>query len=213
MILLKTLRGDKMLNLFIKPGDMVKGIKKRKSLGNSMGILALAGVLFAIAAVVGATKLVSFIPGKEILAGLGGMGLGVAAVAAFLIVFIGGLFLGWLLQITMNTLGTKGDYFAGVTSIAYPLLLLSVANLVSVIVTYVPYFGSLLAFLVTIILSAMAFALTYRLIKDLFATDMITAFIGLLVVWAAAFAAGIYGGAVAIGTIGRIPIIPGIPGI
>jgi hypothetical protein len=202
-----------MLKLFTSPGDVVKDIKKKKSLGNSMGVLALAGVLFAITAVIGTTKLIAFVPGSEIIAGLGGMGLGIAAVAAFLIVFIGGIFLGWLLKVAMQTLGTKGDYFSGLSSIAYPFLILSVANLVSVLLTYVPYIGGLLAFLVTIILTIMAFALTYRLIKELFVTDMVTAFIGLLVVWAAAIAAGLYGGAVALGTIGRLPIIPGIPGL
>ena len=202
-----------MMKLFTHPGDVVKDIKKKKSLGNSIGVLALAGVIFAITAVIGTTKLISFVPGSEIFAGLGGMGLGIAAIAAFLIVFIGGLFLGWLLEITMTTLGTKGSYFAGLSAIAYPLLILAVANLVSIILTYIPYIGGLLAFLVTIILTIMAFALTYRLIKELFVTDMITAFIGLLIVWAAAAAAGLYGGAVLLGTIGRIPIIPGIPGV
>ena len=97
---------------------------------------------------------------------------------------------------------------------AYPFLILSVSNLIAAIVSFIPTFiGPLLAFLVTIILTIMAFALTYRMIKELFATDMITAFIGLLIVWAAAAAAGIYGGAVLLGTIGRIPIIPGLPGL
>ena len=203
-----------MKDLFTKPGSVVKGLKKKKNMGNSVGILALAGVLFAIAAVIGANKLASFLPGNEILPGLGsGTGLGIAAVSAFLIVFIGGLFIGWLLQLTMNTLGTKGDYFSGLTSIAYPLLILAVSNLVSVILTYVPTIGGLLAFLATIILTIMAFALTYRLIKELFVTDMITAFIGLLILWAAAAAAGLTGGAVLLGTIGRIPIIPGVPSL
>lgn len=202
-----------MLKLFTSPGEVVKDIKKKKSIGNSMGVLALAGVIFAITAVIGTTKLISFIPGSELLSGVGGMGLGIAAVAAFLIIFIGGLFLGWLLKITMNTLGTKGDYFSGLSSIAYPLMILSVSNLVAVLLTYVPYIGGLLAFLVTIILGVMAFALTYRMIKELFVTDMVTAFIGVLVVWAAAIAAGLYGGAITIGTIGRLPIIPGIPGV
>ena len=203
-----------MMKLFTSPGEIVKELKKKKSMGNSMGVLALAGVLFAITAVIGTTKLISFVPGNEILGGLGGMGLGVAAVSAFLIVFIGGIFLGWILKLVMNTLGTKGGYFEGLTSIAYPFLILSVSNLLSVIVVYIPYLGGLLAFLVTIILTAMAFALTYRLIKDLFATDMITAFIGLIVVWAAALAAGLYGGAATIiGTVGRLPVIPAVPGL
>jgi len=203
-----------MLGLFTRPGDAVKEIKKKNSMGNSMGVLALAGVLFAITAVIGTTRLVSFVPGNEILGSLGGMGLGVAAVTAFLIVFVGGLFLGWILEIAMTTLGTKGDYFSGLTSIAYPFLILSVSNLLSVIFSYIPYIGGLLAFLITIVLSVMAFALTYRLIKDLFNTDMVTAVIGLLIVWSAAFAAGLYGGAATLfGTIGRIPVIPAVPGI
>lgn len=200
-----------MLKLCTHPGEIVKDVKKRKSLGNSIGILALAGVLFAITAVIGTSQLINLVPGNEILANLGGMGLGIAAVIAFLIVFIGGLFLGWLLQLTMNTLGTKGNYFSGVSSIAYPFLILSVSNLAAALLSFIPSFiGPLLSFLVTIILGVMAFALTYRMIKDLFNTDMITAFIGLLVVWAAAISAGLYGGAVLMGTIGRIPTFANI---
>ena len=203
-----------MLRLFTRPGDIVKEIKKKKSIGNSIGVLALAGVLFAIAAVLGTTKLISFVPGNELLTGLGGMGLGIAAVSAFLMVFIGGLFIGWILKLAMSTLGTKGGYFEGLSSVAYPLMILAVSNLGSVIVTYIPYIGGLLAFLITIILTVMAFALTYRLIKELFVTDMVTAFLGVLIVWAAAVAAGLYGSAAfGLGMIGKLPIIPAVPGV
>jgi len=194
-----------MMKLFTKPGEAFKGIKKVKGSGRAIGILAIAAIIFAIVGVIGATALYKIVPELPMAAGAGA---GIAAVVTFLVIFIGGLFFAWLLQTTMNTLGCKGNYNSGLVPVAYPLLILSVSNLISAVLNYVPVIGGVLAFLVTIILTVMAFALTYRAIKEMFATDMITAFIGLLVLWGAAVAAGVYAGTIGvIGTIGKIPFL------
>jgi len=194
-----------MMKLFTHPGEAFKDIKKVKKAGKAMGVLAIAAIIFAIAGVIGATALYKVVPTLPLTAG---MGAGIAAVITFLVIFIGGLFFAWLLQMTMNTLGCKGDYNAGLVPVAYPLLILSVSNLIAMLLGYIPFVGGILAFLVTVILTVMAFALTYRAIKEMFATDMITAFIGLLVLWSAAIAAGIYAGTIGlIGTVGKIPFL------
>jgi hypothetical protein len=194
-----------MMKLFTNPGEAFKEIKKVKGLGKAIGVLAIAAIIFAIVGVIGATAIFKVVPTLPMTAGAGA---GIAAVITFLVIFIGGLFFAWLLQLTMNTLGCKGDFNAGLVPVAYPLLILSVGTLVSALLAYIPMVGGILAFLVTIILTVMAFALTYRAIKEMFATDMITAFIGLLVLWGAAIAAGVYAGAIGmIGTVGKIPFL------
>jgi hypothetical protein len=194
-----------MMKLFTNPGEAFKEIKKVKGAGKAMGVLAIAAIIFAIVGVIGATALFKLVPALPMTAGVGA---GIAAVVTFLVIFIGGLFFAWLLQLTMNTLGCKGDFNAGLVPVAYPLLILAVSALVSALLGYIPLIGGILAFLVTIILTVMAFALTYRAIREMFATDMITAFIGLLVVWGAAITAGVYAGTVGmLGTVGKIPFL------
>jgi hypothetical protein len=194
-----------MLRVFTHPGDAITIAKKIGSTGTSIGVLGLSALIFAIVSALGTTKIMSIFPGA--IPYTAGVSTGIAAVVTFVMIFIGGLFFSWILSIVMKVLDTKSSYFAGVTAVAYPLLLLSVANLVAMGAGYVPYFGGIIAFLITLIFTCMAFALTYRAIKDLFKTDMMTAFIGLLVVWAAIIAAGLYGGMAGwLSTIGRIPI-------
>lgn len=194
-----------MMKLFTKPGEAIKDIKKVKTAGKAIGVLAIAAIIFAIAGVMGTTTLFRVMPKIPLTAG---MGAGIAAATTFLVIFIGGIFFAWLLKITMNTLGAKGSFNAGLVPVAYPLLILSVSNLISMLLGYIPYIGGVLAFLVTITLIVMASSLTYRAIKEMFAADIITAFIGLLVIWGAAIAAGIYAGTIGIiGTIGKIPFL------
>lgn len=199
-----------MFRVFTHPGEAIRIAKKIGSTGTSIGVLALAALVFAIISAIGTTKIMSLFPGA--IPYTTGVSTGIAAVVTFVIIFIGGLFFSWILQLVMKVLDTKSTYFAGVTTIAYPLLLLSIANLIAIGAGYIPYVGGIVAFLVSLIFACMAFALTYRAIKELFGTDIITAFIGLLVVWAAIIAAGLYGGlaygglAGWLSTVGRVPI-------
>ncbi len=194
-----------MFRMFTHPGDAIKIAKKVGSTGTSIGVLALSALIFAIVSVIGTTKFMALFPGT--IPYTAGVSTGAAAVITFLMIFIGGLFFGWILHLVMNVLGTKSSYFAGITTIAYPLMLLSVANLVAVGAGYIPYIGGIIAFLIVLIFGCMAFALTYRAIKELFKTDMITAFVGLVIVWGAVIAAGLYGGlAGMLSTVGRLPI-------
>jgi len=197
------------MRLITKPGDALKAMKKEKNLNKSIGILAIAGILFGISVLISGTSLANLVPQMQ--AWMTGTYL--AALITFLFVFIGGLFLGWLLKITMTTLGTKGNYFSGLTAVAYPAFILSVAGIISALVSYIPYIGSVLAFFVTVILACIAFSLTYRTIKDLFATDVVTAFIGLLIVWAAVVAAGAATVPGIMLAVGKIPFIAKVPGL
>lgn len=202
------------MKIFFQPSEAIKDIKKEKSLGKSISILAIAAVIFAIIAAVGVSRITAVLPAGITMPQFAQYGIGIAAVATFLCVFIGGLFIGWILQIAMTTLGAKGDFFAGVTSIAYPLLIISVSTLIATFVAFIPLIGPVIAFIISLILVTIAFAFTYRAIKELFATDMITAFIGVLIVWSAAIAAGLYSSALGLlPTIGKIPTIPSIPGL
>jgi len=197
------------MKLITKPGDALKAMKKEKNLNKSIGILAIAGILFGISVLISGTSLANLVPQVQTWM----TGTYWAALITFLFVFVGGLFLGWLVKIVMTTLGCKGTYFEGLTSIAYPAFMLSVAGIISALVNYIPYIGSILAFLVTVILACVAFALTYRTIKELFGTDVVTAFIGLLIVWSAVAAAGAATIPGIMLAVGKIPFIAKIPGL
>ena len=154
--------------------------KREVDLTKSIGILVVAAVVFAIASVIGAQQFSSMIPSRIATLGLAGMGIGM-----FILIFIGGLFYGWLLQLTMTVLTGKGRYVDGLTAIAYTVFSLSIGAIISSILAYIPIAGMVIAFAVMSIFGVIGYGLIYKLTKMLFETDMITAFVGIAVLIAA----------------------------
>lgn len=160
--------------------DILKPIKNRREVNfnQTIQVLLLTSIILAISAVIGASQLSNIIPSN-----LAGYGLSAIGIGVFIVVFIGGLLYGWLIQLTMNVLVGKGKYLDGLATISYSLLPISFGVLISAIVSYIPIIGGLISFIVMAIFGVIGYALMFKLTKTLFATDMITAFIGVTVIW------------------------------
>ena len=159
--------------LLTAPAEAIAAARKRASYGDALGTLIVDGIIAAIAAAIFVTQLGG-------MAGLGamlGQGLGIAVVTVFIAVFIGGLFFGLLTKLVVNTLGGKGDYVEGLTTIAYCMAAPAVALLVTAIFFLVPTLGLLIGFFALSLGLSLGFATLYRSVKELFATDMVTALV------------------------------------
>jgi hypothetical protein len=168
----------------LNPIEAIKKAEEEQKLGHSVVILLVASILLGITVAIGFMRVLSFIPIMEEMpfGGFSALGAGIAALGVFLIVFIGGLFLGWVLKLTFTILGGDGGYFEGLTVISYSLLPLSVGTVIFSVFTYVPIIGGIVSFAAIAVFSAIAYATLYRASKELFHTDMITAFIGVSVI-------------------------------
>lgn len=78
--------------------------------------------------------------------------------------------------LSASTLGGKGGYYEGLFSVSLSSLILSVGIFLSVLLLFVPY-GMAVAIVIMVPIAAVGFAALYRSIKEMFRTDMITAFV------------------------------------
>jgi hypothetical protein len=159
--------------LLMAPAEAIAAAKKKATYGDALGTLIVDGIVFAVAAAI-------FIAQLGSTAGLGsmlGQGIGVATVSVFVLTFIGGLFFALLAKLVVNTLGGKGEYLHGLTVTSYSIAAPAVTMLITAIFFTVQWIGPLVGFLAISIGFALGFATFYRSIKELFATDMITALV------------------------------------
>ena len=152
------------------PSEAILESKKKKSIGKTIGYLALSAVLLAIAAAISSAK-------TGLLLGMIGTGPLILAVGVFLLVLVGAFVVGWIVALVATILGGKGDQYEGLTSVANALVVPSIGALVAVLVSFIPYVGVPLLFLVLAISISVGLASLYRSVKELFSTDMITAFV------------------------------------
>ncbi|MBI5331976.1 MAG: hypothetical protein HZB65_00215 [Candidatus Aenigmarchaeota archaeon] len=153
-----------------KPTEAILESKKKKSMGKTVGYLVLSAVLLAIAAAISAAK-------SGLLLGAVGTGPLVLAVGVFLLVFVGAFVAGWIVSLIAAILGGKGDQYEGLTSVTNALVVPSIGALAAALVSFIPYIGVPLVFLVLAISISVGLASLYRSVKELFSTDMITAFV------------------------------------
>lgn len=169
------------------PSGAIEEIKEKEMHEGSVGIMALAAILFAINSAI-ALNLLNMMPvsvtGPSFVVKILNMGMVNLGVLVFFTVFLGGLFFGWVTKTIMNLLGGEGGYFEGLTTIAYPVLAATVGILVAMVLSYIPVVGTLLAFITIAVSFSVAYASMYRFAKELFDTDMITAFVGISVLFA-----------------------------
>jgi hypothetical protein len=97
----------------------------------------------------------------------------------------------------MTTLGGRGEYFEGVTAVAYTSLPISVGIVIAAIISAVAtgsaaIAGAIINFVVLAFFGVLGLAIMYRSVRELFRTDMITALIGVAVIYAGITIAGIY---------------------
>ncbi len=147
-----------------RPAEVILESKKKKDLRSAVVHLLLSSLLMALAGSIASAKLsvqTSMIVG----------------VGMFLIVLIGSLVIGWLVQLITTTLGGRGGYREGLTTITNALVVPSIGAVAAAVFSYVPYVGLLLVFLTLAVSLSIGIAVFYRSIKELFSTDMITAFV------------------------------------
>lgn len=184
------------LNYFKNPSEVIKEKKEETFLEKSIGVLAVSAFLFAINTLIGLNLLNRMplsVKGPGIVVSALNLGPLNLAIGAFFIIFLGGLFFGWVMEIIMNALGGEGGYFEGLTTIAYPVLSAMIGILIAMLVSYIPVVGSIISFGVIAVFFAIGYASMYRFAKELFDTGMIEAFVGISVLFAIV-TVSIYGG-------------------
>ena len=205
----------------------VDGFKaKGRTLGRSVTVLLVAAVVFTIAVAISwwAVNAAPTTAGLGALAVLKGAQPVNLLVGVFLLVLLGGLFIGWLLVEVVRVLGGKGALKEGVTVIAYSVLPLSVGTLLAVLVSHVPFamlgvaspaftLMQIVALVLYTAFGALGFAGIYRGTMDLLGVDAVKAFVGLalLVLLFGAALSVIPAGSAILSPLARaVPLLPGI---
>jgi len=174
------------MKILLAPDKAILEAKKQRNLTKSIIVLLISSLLFLATTVVyywSTNKLGDLLkPDFPV------------AIYAFIVPFVGSLFLGIVLVLIINTLGGNGVYFDGLTSLSYSLLPLSIGifllitiNSLTMTITdmNINMITGLIAFAIGTFFTAESVAIMYRTIKELFETDMITAFVGAAVLSAA----------------------------
>lgn len=178
-----------MFNPFSVTGA-VNDAKKDRSLGKSVVVNVVAGVLVLVGLVI--TFAVNPLFGGPASGAVAGLIAGVAAIVGLL---VGELILGWVFSLAVDVLGGKGSLYEGFTALTFPTYVLALGWLVASVVGLVPLVGPVLSLLVGLVFGAIGVATFFRVTKDLFALDYVTTLVaaGVLLLAlgvAGAFAAG-----------------------
>lgn len=204
-------------------GEAFKEAKKN-SLGKSVAVLLVVAILLTVTAVVfswrtvgSLTPLLSALPIPGLAANLGAVGgqvLGLVAVSTFIVVLLGGLFLGWVYQIVLKALGGKGGLVEGVSVLAYSSVPLAVGSLLAVLVGFIPHtlIATLVGFILFAAFAALGFAAVYRGTKDLFGVDTITAFVA-VTVFGTVVASALFGSLLLSGGLSNLGALGGLGGL
>lgn len=181
------------------PSEAVEEMKEKttvKTMQGSLLMMFIAGIVFSLNSYVGLSLIKSMgleITGPKLLVSVIEMSTANLAAGTFFLVFIGGLFFGYITKMVMNLLGGNGDYWDGLTTVSYPVFSVSVGILLAMVLSYVPMVGPALAFVFVAVFFAIGYSSMFRLAKDMFGVEMIEAFIGITVVLAIGLVA-VYGG-------------------
>ncbi len=188
-----------LIDYLKNPSEAVEEIKGKtavKTMQGSLIVSLITAVVFSINTYVGLRLIESMglqITGPELVVSVLNMGTVNLATGTFFMVFLGVMFFGFLTKTVMNVLGGEGDYWNGLTTVAYPAFSVSVGILLAMVFSYVPVVGPVIAAVFVAIFFAVAYSSMFRLAKELFGIGMVEALVGVTVVLAVGFVA-IYGG-------------------
>ncbi len=181
------------------PSEAVKELKEKtkvKTMQNSLVMVFVAAVIFAVNSYIGIGLIEDMgleITGPELVVSVLDMGAVNLAAGTFFLIFLGGLFFGYIMKVVLSILGGEGDYWDGLATLAYPVFSVGLGILLAMVFSYVPTIGPALAFIFVAVFFAVGYSLMFRLAKEMFDVGMIEAFIGVTVVLAVGLVA-IYGG-------------------
>jgi len=167
-------------DLFKNPVKAIDNAKKKKTMGKTIGIMIASAIVFGLSVVI-------LLANMGIMTSIVGIG---AFIGVLLLTIVFALLFGLIIQIAAVTLGGKGTYYEGLTAITYALWPISVGFIIAVIVAMIPY-ATVISAIIFAVLFAMGLSILYRAIKELFKTDMITAFVAVSIVILALFV-GVY---------------------
>ncbi len=157
------------IDILRNPVKSLTDAKKKRSMNKTILVLIEVSVIFAAATGVLVAK-----------AGLFGILLLASAAAIFLVALVGMLLLGLVVHIITATLGGKGRYFEGLTTVTYSMVPLSAGVLIVSLLAWVPLTTG-----IQIIVIALTFALglsvLFRGIKELYSIDMVTSYVAVSV--------------------------------
>jgi len=188
-----------LVDLVLDPVAVLMKVKQEKNMGFSLGIAALIGLIVAVI-VIATVGLFAFSPlsSSSAVQGMSGVTLVIEFILAAVVVFILEVAGGLLVSRVMKTLGGTGAFFEGLSAIAVSCFVASISGLIAIfaiITSRIPYLGLIIGAIigfVALVYFAMSLALFYRSLKELFETDMITAFVGTSILTVAIFVS-VYG--------------------
>lgn len=165
-------------DILTNPGSALEKAKKSKNRQKAWIALIEASILFGLTAAV-----ISFSVFNDAL-------ISASAFAGTLVLsIVVGIILGWIISITTTTLGGKGTFQEGLVAISYSILFFGCGFFVASILSLLPIIGQAIGAVVLLATAAVGMASLYRGIKEMFRTDMITAFVVVSIIILAVFIA------------------------
>lgn len=159
------------IDVIRSPVSAVLAAKKRKNMSKTWLTLFEASALFGLAS---AVFVLRSNPAAVSLAA-------VSALSVLAVILLLSILLGFVLRIIVSNLGGKGKYYESLTSISYALAPISVASFVGSLLGVLPG-GVILSSVALALGFASGISILYRSIKELFATDLITALVAVSIV-------------------------------
>jgi hypothetical protein len=158
-----------MKELLKSPLIAITKAKKEKNINKSMLILIISWILTGLSFSLISIKMFSVITA---------IGIGLS-VMMFGILF--SIFCSYIIKIIMNILGGKGRYHEALTATAYSSFPVSLGFLMLSILVLIHPVLSIIGFIILAITTAISFSIYFKAVKEFFGTDMITVFIGFLI--------------------------------
>lgn len=161
------------LDILRNPSAAIINAKRSKDSRKAWVVLIEASLIFVLSAAVTVLKQA----GIDQL-NYAAVGLSLGTIFLFMIVL--GIIFGYIITLIATTLGGTGRYNEGLTVISYSLVPISAAALVSSVLSIAPV-GAAFAIVAVALGLAASMSILYRSTKEMFKTDMITAFVAVSV--------------------------------
>lgn len=160
---------ERLKELLKTPLTAIKKAKKEKDIGKTINVLIVSWILCGISFfIIGVREGISLIK----ITGF--------SISVFLLGVLSTIIFSYFTYLIMNVLGGRGRYFAGLTSITYSCFPLSFGAIVTAFLFLLhPALGLILGFIIIGAYAALSLSILYKSVKELFAVDLITSWIGL----------------------------------
>jgi len=162
--------GKTLKQLLKSPLDAINRAKREKNIGKTIWILILTWVLIGVSFLIVSMRMFS----PLISVGVG--------ITFFLLGVLCSVFCGYIIVVIMNVLGGKGRYFEGLTVMTYSSFPISLGIFITALLTLIHPMLGVIGFIIIAVKTALSLSIYFRSVKVLFRTDMLTSFIGFLII-------------------------------